>query len=180
MTGTLNMGGYNIFNAGAIAGNSISLGGSSTNFLMANGSSLSSAAYPTLVAESNYSTTFSAGGNTSTTYNITVRRLTNGTNTIVFLYLPQMVFTTGASSTTCSSNTALAVNLRPTIATGVSYNLHPVPIRNASTYTMGMLWIYPNGTVVIAPDLRDGSPSAAPANVSYGIPNQHTISYMVS
>jgi hypothetical protein len=58
--------------------------------------------------------------------------------------------------------------------------LQPVPIRSNTTYSMGMLWIYPNGTIIIAPNLQDGSPLAAPANVSYGIPNQHTISYIVA
>jgi hypothetical protein len=141
----------------------------------------STTALTNVIADANYTTTFTAGGNTSPTYTITVRRVTNGTNTIAFLYMPAMVFTTGASSTTCINNTALPTNLRPINAGGGSgYVIHPVPIRSNTTYSMGALWIFPNGTIIIAPNLQDGSPLAAPANVSYGMNLQHTISYIVA
>ena len=82
---------------------------------------------------------------------IAVRKITNGTNTVVFLCLPQMVFTTGAGGGTCGSNSLLPANARPFSSGGSNYNLSTISIQSNATYSVGLLWIAPGGSITISP-----------------------------
>ena len=60
------------------------ISGTSSQYVMGNGSLLT-ATYPTLTAESNFVTTFNSGSVASSSIRIT-RKMTNATNTIIFIW----------------------------------------------------------------------------------------------
>ena len=168
----------------------IVLGRSATSLVKGNGTLLTGAGfvkgdatldntiYPTLTAETNFTTTFTCGGATSPSFTINIRRISNGTNTVVFLCLPQIVFTTGAVGGTCSSNSLLPANARPFNSGGANYNLSIISVQSNTTYSVGLLWIFPSGLITISPSLAGGSPANAPVSVPFGLLNQHCLSYV--
>ena len=135
--------------------------------------------YPTLTAESNFTTTFTSGGASSGSIVIAVRKISNGTNSIIHLFLPPIVFTTGAGGGNCTSSTALVAGLRPLNANGtLGYNLSVVSVRVGATYVAGLISVNPTGTITIGADLSTGASSNPAGNITYGLWNQTTITYI--
>jgi hypothetical protein len=166
------------------------LGGSATALVKGNGTLLSGAGfvkgdatldntiYPTLTAETNLTTTFISGGGASASITIIIRKITNGTNSIIHLFLPQIMWTTGATGGTAISNLAIPIGLRPANFAGAAgYHLSPAIIKIGTGNVMGVVWIQPDGKIILSPDIAMNL-NSVPANTNYGLANQHTITYI--
>jgi hypothetical protein len=139
---------------------------------MGNGSLLT-ATYPTFVSSS-FSATFPAGTGTPVTVTIGVRKISNGTQTLVTLIIPQILVTmqTVTTITLQTSGSVLTTDLRPAVLAYI-----PINIRNGATYTMGLIWIYPNGFIGLS-DVS-GNPSYFTPGAICGVPLTTQISYAI-
>jgi hypothetical protein len=148
---------------------SLVLGGLSTQYLMGNGSLLT-ATYPTLTTGS-FSLTIPAGtGGTPTTVTVNYRKLSNGVQTTVWLIFPITNITNGNPAISWISSVAvLPADIRPAVATYI-----PIAVRNGTTYTMGLLWIYTSGVLQISDLAFTNSFTTAGAVCGINAPQQVT------
>ena len=167
---------------------SIVLGGSATSLVKGNGTlltgtgfvkgdaTLDNTIYPTLTVETTFNTTFSAGGGASTSIGIVIRKISNGTSSIIHLYIPAVVWTTGASSSSAYATSSLPTGLRP--LSGSVYNSSVVAVRLGTTTIPGLFWVFPNGQLQIGADLTTAPSSNPPANTQFGLANPTTLTYI--
>ena len=106
-------------------GNGSTISGTASQYVMGNGTLLF-ATYPTITTEGNFTTTFNCGGAVSASITISIRKISNGTNSVVHLFIPQVIWTTGAGGGTASSTSALPLGVRPSVPGGSNYNLSVV------------------------------------------------------
>ena len=176
---------YNGLNGSTVASSvttgSLTLGGAVGSFVKGNGSldnstyltAASITAYPTMATVTDIVTSFSGGaGGTVVNATIGVRRMTNGTQTMITLLVPQIVANIGPTAVQFLSATAIVpVGVRPS-----AYVLLPVPFRQGSVWTFGVLWVYPNGFLQISAVDQ----SNAPANtLNYGVSVATQVSYYI-
>ena len=130
--------------------------------------------YPTFISRS-FSLTVSSGtgtGGTPTTVTVNYRKISNGTQTMVTLIFPITNITMGSVLTSWASTTAvLPADIRPAIAT-----YFPIAVRNGSTHSMGLLWIYASGNLQIS-DL--GHANAFTVNTVCGINAPQQVTYVI-
>lgn len=170
MTGALNMGLNNISNANQITANSLTIGATGPITALSQ-----------LTQEAIFTTTITCGVNISAPFDIYIRRLINGTNSVVYLFFPKMTMTTPTGGGAFNSTSVLPANFRPlSIPGGQGYHLSICVIQNNATYSTGLLWIFPNGQITISSNLNGNAPANAPSNATWGLHNQHTVSYIVA
>ena len=160
--------------ATTVSATSISLGGASASFLMGNGSlNANSAKYPTFISSSFSLTIPSPGtGGSPTTVTVNYRKISNGTQTMVTLIFPLTLITNSTTPSSWASGVALPADIRPAIATCV-----PIAVRNGTTFTMGLLWIYTSGHLQIS-DLGFGN-SFTTSGAICGINAPQQVTYVV-
>jgi hypothetical protein len=153
---------------------SLTLGGLSTNLLLANGGTLSTSTYPTITSGS-FSTTFTGvtTGATTSLQTITYKKVFDGTNTIVTMRIPAFTVTIGTTAANfgvlCTSN-AIPADITPSYGPFL-----PVCATFAGVVQTGWLQIYSGapGTFGLLPNNR----GACAANTVCGISQPSVVTY---
>jgi hypothetical protein len=166
MTGALNMGSKNVINAGVIAGDSLSLTtGTTSQFLLGNGTTISNASYPTISVQS-----------ANWVYNsvnipFQARRIGVTGNGMVTIFMGGFSVSAASTTSTLISSSVLSSAFRP-----INALFFPCRIQKSGVNQLGCCIIYASGEIGFT-DIAQTSNFWASGTANCGLAADFAVSY---